>query len=111
MAGMIAAFISSMTQVLLTLAMGRSIEENLNEAIDRAGQFMPNATEASQIVANIPGPVFIALTTILSIVIYAPFGALGGVIGRALFEKRAMPPVGTPGESAMPPGPPPTLDI
>ena len=110
-AGVIAAIVSSMTQVLVTMAMGRTVEENLNQAIDRAGEFLPNAAEASQMLSNIPPILFVFLTMIFSMVFYAPFGALGGVIGRALFEKRALPPGTAPGEFSNTPVPPPSLDI
>lgn len=113
LSGVIAAIVSSMAQVLVSMAMGRTVEENLNEAIDRAGEFLPNAAEASQILSNIPPLIFLAVTTVFSMAIYAPFGALGGVIGRALFEKRAAVPPAAPGQTSIPPepGPPPSLDI
>ena len=111
LAGVIAAIVSSMAQVLVTVAMGRSVEENLNEAIDRAGEFLPSAAEASRILADIPPLIFIALTTVFSMALYAPFGALGGVIGRALFEKRAAEPPAAPGRGSNIPEAPPSLDI
>lgn len=111
MAGVIAAIIMSMGEVLMTVALGRSVEENLNEAIDRAGELLPNSAEAAQILSQIPPLVFIAFKTVFAMAIYAPFGALGGVIGRALFEKRAAVPPAAPGQTSNPPGPPPSLDI
>lgn len=111
LAGAITAIVSSMGELLVTIAMGRTIEENLNGAIDRAGEFLPNASEAGQMLANIPSFVLIAILTVITMFVFAPFGAVGGVIGRALLEKRALPPGAPPMESAVPPGPPPTLDI
>ena len=111
LAGMITALVSSMGQMLLTVARGRTLEENFNEAADRVGEILPNASEAAEMMASIPPLVFLAVTMVVSIVIYAPFGALGGVIGRALFEKRGVPPPAAPYPNTAPPAPPPTLDI
>lgn len=109
--GAIAAIVSSMVQLLVMIALGHSIEENINQAIDSAGQYMPNAAEAGQILSNIPPILFVMVTAMIALVLYAPFGALGGVIGRALFEKRTPPPAGESVQTTIPPGPPPTLDI
>ncbi|HEY3175229.1 MAG TPA: hypothetical protein VGK94_05650 [Candidatus Polarisedimenticolia bacterium] len=106
MSGAIAALVSSMTGILVMAALGRSFEQNLQESVDRASQMIPAAAEAAEIMARIPSSIFLIATMIISVFIDAPFGALGGVLGRALFEKRAELPPTAPPSDVMPPASP-----
>ncbi len=98
-AGMIAAPASSITSSLFTIVLATNMQEEIRRSSQQLEQYFPDAGDAAQTLADIPQAILLLLMTLILIVFYAPFGALGGVIGRAIFERR------TP--STMPPPPPP----
>ena len=95
--GVIAALTQTATSLLITVALqGGSPTGQLEEAFDKSSQYLPNAEEAYRLMRSVPAAVWIVLSAVVLMILYAPIGALGGVIGRALFEKRAAPPGVTP---------------
>jgi len=105
--GLFTAFFSFVVSVLFILMQGKGIQGHFEEAVDQVSQMAPSMQEASRVIASIGAAGILALMLVLEICIYAPFGALGGVIGRAIFEKRTAPAP----ESGTPPAqpPPPTI--
>jgi len=105
LSGAVAGLTQSGTSLLLTMALREGgPARQLEEAFDRSSQYLPNADEAYQLMRSVPAAVWIVLSALVLTVVYTPIGALGGVIGRALFERRAAPP-GPPGTMPAAPGP------
>ena len=95
--GVIAAPVESITSFLFTVVlMGRSPSQQMEEMFDRASQYVGNAQEAMRILNSIPMAVLMMVSTVILILLFAPFGALGGVIGCALFGRRATRPPAQP---------------
>jgi hypothetical protein len=87
-----AAVMWGVTQMLVSAAMRRDIAEEIREAAERAQQMTPEAASAARILEGIGGPILLALFTFMMMGIFSPFGVAGGLIGRAIFEKRTPPP-------------------
>jgi hypothetical protein len=94
--GAIAGLFSSMMETVLMAALGQTLEDNLQRAIDLVSQSLPAVSEAGDVINRIPAALLLAGKVIFTVVIFVPFGAIGGVIGRAFFEKRATPPPDAP---------------
>ena len=101
--GLVAAPVSAVTSGLFTLLQGAAMEEMLNQIRDQAGgQIPPEALKFIDILEGMAAPFLMVIMGCVLLVIYAPFGTIGGVIGRAIFEKRTPVPPMPP----MPPAPP-----
>ncbi len=99
------------TWVATTIILGQDIGRDFEEALERAAEMTPEAQQAAEMLREV-GVFF--LLTVMACVFFVTntlFGTLGGLIGRAIFEKRtstaAGPPAGAP--SGAPPTPPPPV--
>lgn len=92
MSGVFAAPSWMLAQWLWVRAQGVSYEERFIEAMDRASGMSPEAAEVADVLSGVPGILLVIFTTLVLLVVVPPVATLGGVIGRALFEKRSTPP-------------------
>ena len=90
--GAIAGLFSSMMETVLMAALGQTLEDNLKRVLDLVSQSLPAASEAADVINSIPAPFLLAGKVIFTVFLFIPFGAIGGIIGRAFFEKRVAPP-------------------
>jgi len=105
-AGTFTAIFSTLVSVLFILMQGKGITGHIEEAADQAAQIAPSMQEAARVAVGLGAPFILALMLIVELCLYAPFGALGGVLGRAIFEKRAAPPAPSSPPPPEPPGSP-----
>jgi len=99
--GVVAALVNSFMTGFMLVVSGASLKDRIEESSHQMQQYLPNAEEASRMISSVPGYAILTMLALILLVIYAPFGAVGGVIGRALFERR------TPAGPAPPPPAPP----
>lgn len=95
--GAVAAIMWGVSQLFLSLIMQRDLTEEIRQAAEQANQMSPGADEAARILEGLAAPLLMAIFTLMMIVCFTPFGAAGGLIGRAVFERRTPP---TPGAGA-----------
>ncbi len=100
----------ALTSILFTLVFG--VEEEIREAIDQVSAFSPEFGESAEMIGGMGVFVLVGLVLAVMVVFFLIFGTLGGVIGRALFEKRSPLPPAAPmpgGSGPIDPGasPPP----
>ena len=88
LSGIFAALFSILVSVLFILMHGKGLTRHFEDSIDQASQMIPAAQDAARVLSGIGAPVILALMLAVELCLYAPFGALGGVLGRAIFEKR-----------------------
>lgn len=112
-AGLFAVPVTFLTQTLFSIILDNDIRAQIQEAIDQAVQ-IGGADDTADIAAALTVDLVLAITVVCATVFFVAFGALGGVIGRSIFEKRSSTPEAPPvsggmGEhgGAMPPPPPP----
>jgi len=101
-AGVVAAPASTVASSLFSILMGTNVKEQIEQSSRMMEQYLPDAGEASRVLASIPAIMITLMVTLILVVVFAPFGAIGGVIGRAIFERR------TPAPAPPPPVEPPT---
>jgi len=92
LSGLFAAAFSVLSSVLFMVVRGVTFQNQIDEAVEKASQISPSAQQASEVLVGLGAPVIILLMLLFEVCFYAPFGALGGVIGRAIFEKRSAAP-------------------
>ena len=80
------------TQMLVSAVMRRDFSEEIRRAAEQAQQMTPEAGDAARILEGIAAPILLGLFTCMMMVIFSPFGVAGGLIGRAIFERRTPPP-------------------
>jgi hypothetical protein len=102
-----------LADVLFTALMGHDFQEVMNKAIEQAQGVAGGGEEVAQVLAGIGMAGLMVIMFFILLVLWAPFGAVGGVLGRAIFERR-MPPAAPqqpgqpPAGSWNPPAPPPS---
>jgi hypothetical protein len=100
--GVFAVPIWFITWVSFKIILGQNLAEEFEEAINQAAQMTPEAQEAAQLLSGVGLYVFATVFLVIMFFAYTLFGMLGGIIGRAIFERRTpAPPAGT--------GAPPTV--
>ncbi|MGH9866730.1 MAG: hypothetical protein ACREAA_01000 [Candidatus Polarisedimenticolia bacterium] len=90
-AGAVAAVTWGLATLLVGMALQRDFTEDMREAAERTQQM--TGEDVAAVLEGIAAPVMLAIGSCILIVIWVPFGIAGGVIGRAIFEKR--PPAAT----------------
>ncbi len=115
--GVVAAPFSWAVQFLFVVAFGTDMIEQLQESMEHLSQISPELDQGSELVSAMGLGIILVIVGFMTLALYAPFGALGGVIGRAIFENRSAPrptaispPPIEPGSTppyGPPPGPPP----
>ena len=90
---------------LFTIMSGTQIQEQFENAMRQAAERAPGSEEVMQTIAGIGVPVMMLLFSVVIVCLSVPFATLGGVLGRAIFEKRTIPPATD--RPMMPP--PPTM--
>jgi hypothetical protein len=93
--GAVAAVMWGLFNLVFSLLLQRDFSEEIRQAAEQANQVSPGAEEAARILEGLAAPVLMAIFTLMMMVIFTPFGAAGGLIGRALFERRTPPAPGT----------------
>ncbi len=91
LAGVVAGVSWGVTQLAMSLILQKDFSEQVRAAAEQTQQ-ISGADEAMRILEGIAAPVLVAVFTLFLMVLWAPFGLAGGVMGRALFEKRAPAP-------------------
>jgi hypothetical protein len=92
-AGVIAAPVQSATSFLVTTAiLGVDPEKQIQDALSQFSDYAPDTQAVLDVIDRFPMILWVVMSTVFLMFLYAPIGAIGGVIGRALFEKRAAPP-------------------
>ena len=100
-AGAVASPVQSVTSLLLGLLMlRRGPGEQIQDALDQMSQIMPDAGDSIRTLGDIPTIVWTLVSMVVFMFVFGAFGALGGVIGRAIFEKRVAAPPSPPAPSA-----------
>jgi type IV secretory pathway TrbD component len=87
-AGAVAAVAWGVTELAMSLILQKDFSEQVREAAERTQQ-ISGADEAMRILEGIAAPILLAVFTVFLMALWAPIGLAGGVMGRALFEKRA----------------------
>lgn len=92
LSGVVAAVMWGLSTMVISTLMRRDMAEEIREAADRAQQVSPGAEAAARILEGIAAPVLMAIFCVVLMVVFTPFGVAGGMIGRAMFERRTPPP-------------------
>lgn len=104
LSGVVATVVQTVVSLLFGLMIGINPGDQIQQALDQASDLSPEMQRAAEVVASIGLVSLMVIGVLFSMVVYTAFGALGGVIGRAIFEKRpTAPPEGMP-PAPMPPG-------
>lgn len=100
-----------LTQGVIMILSPVDLMEQLRESIDQASGVSPEFAESAEMIETMGLPMIMAFFGMVQACFFTIFGTLGGVIGRALFEKRSpLPPAAPmPGAGPIDPGasPPP----
>jgi len=107
--GMFAALIWVITYAAISIILGGELMADFDKALERAAEINPEAREAARVLSGVGAYVMLSIMLVLAFFFYTIFGILGGIIGRAIFERR--PPVpeagaASPMEPMAPPPPP-----
>jgi len=106
LSGLIAAPASMLSTLLFLAVRGETMTDHVEESIEQMSQFSAEVQSVAEMVAGVATPILALAGVFILLIIFAPFGTVGGILGRAIFEKRsAQPPAMQPGPP--PPGPPP----
>ena len=103
LAGVFAVPFWLLADVIFAALMGRDFRADVDKAMEQAQGVVDGGEQVAQIIAGIGVAGIMAIMFVILLFIWAPFGTLGGVIGRALFENRTPP---APGQPPAPPAPP-----
>ncbi len=97
--GLIAGVVGALLSGLATIAMfglgGQAMQDQMRSAMDQMGQLPPETRDMAM--RWVTGPNVAIMITLFNLVIYSIFGALGALLGLAIFKKKTPP--------AMPPAP------
>ena len=108
LAGMIAAPVFWITNLAGVFLSGNTFENVISEALDRSAAYMEGGREAASILVALGAPLLALVMACFLVVLFAPFGLVGGLLGRAIFERRPAPPSNQPAPPSTPPAPPPS---
>ena len=103
LSGVFAVPFCLLAEVLFSAVTGRDFRSDLDQAMEQAQGVVGGGEQAAQIIAGIGMVGIMVIMFAVLLLLWAPFGTLGGVIGRALFERRTPPASGQP---SGPPAPP-----
>jgi len=84
--GAVAAVAFGLATLLVGTVSRRDFMEDMRDAAERTQQM--TGEDVAAVLEGIAAPVLLALVSCILVVMWAPFGIAGGVIGRAIFEKR-----------------------
>jgi hypothetical protein len=104
--GIVAAVVDAIISIPLrplNLGLARRL---LDKAAELGGQMPSSLEDMLNQSGGILSPGWFLLGLLVSAIVFAAVGALGGIIGVALFAKKGRPPVVPPPGPAMPPPPP-----
>lgn len=90
--GLFAIPIWLLTATAFSIILGNDFSSVWQDALSQASATSPEAQEVVAMLSSIGISVVIATLVAVSTLLYSTFGTLGGLLGRALFEKRAVPP-------------------
>ncbi|HKY30987.1 MAG TPA: hypothetical protein VJV23_00505 [Candidatus Polarisedimenticolia bacterium] len=90
--GGIAAVVWGFFSMAFSFALKRDLAGEIERASEQFSGMGPEMSEVARVLAGIAAPVLFALLAAAAVVIWMPFGLAGGVLGRALFEKRTPAP-------------------
>lgn len=105
--GIVAAVVDAIVSIPLrsfNLGMARRLIEKASEL---GGQMPSSIEDIFNSSSGVLSPGWFLLGLLVSAVVFAIVGTLGGIIGIALFGKKRLPPVTSPSAPAAPPPPPP----
>ena len=100
LSGLVATPFSWAIQLFLLVVTGTDAIEQLQDAMDQLAQVYPEMDQGADVLGSMGLAVVMIVVGMLTLALYVPFGALGGVIGRAIFERRTPVP---PAAAAPPP--------
>jgi len=103
LAGVIAVPVMMVTWFAFAIIMGGDLDAEFEQAIEQASAYSPEAQQATQMVRDLGVGFIMFLVGILCVVLYSIFGVVGGLLGRAVFERRPAQPVPVPGTGTPPP--------
>lgn len=91
-AGAVASPVQSATSLLFTaMVLRRDPQQELQQALDSLSNYLPDAGETMKVLNSVPLILWMTASMVLFVFVFAVFGMLGGVIGRAMFERRVAP--------------------
>lgn len=101
--GAIAVPVMLVTWFAFSVIMGGDLQAEFDQAIEQAAQMYPEAQQAAQVMRDFGVVLVMAIVVCLCLVLYSIFGTVGGLLGRAIFERRPAQPVPAPGPGTPPP--------
>jgi len=96
-AGVVGALITGVAALAMFGLSGAALQEQIRSSMDQMGQLPPETREMITRITS--GPSVLILVTVFNLFVYAVFGALGSLLGLAMFKKK------TPPVPPMPPAP------
>lgn len=108
LAGMIAAPVFWITNLAVVFLSGNTFEDVISESLDRSSAYMEGGREAGKVLVALGAPLLALVMACFLVVLFAPFGLVGGLLGRAIFERRTAPPPNQPAPPSTPLAPPPS---
>jgi len=104
LSGLVAVPVMLVTWLAFSVIMGGDLQAEFDQAIDQAAQMYPEAQQAAQIVRDFGMVLILLITAGMCFILYSIFGTVGGLLGRAIFERRTAQPVPAPGVGTPPGG-------
>ena len=114
LSGLFAVPVWFVTWTAFRIVLGGDLAKEWEEAINQAAQMTPEAQEAAQLLSGVGIYFIVTIFLVIIFFLYMLFGMLGGIIGRAIFERRTPAPPAPPAGGGTPPGgtpdaPPPAV--
>ncbi len=111
LAGLFAVPFWLLADVSFTVLRGRSVTQDFDDAMEQTRGMVEGGEWVVDAMAQLGAVGLLMITSVIFLFIWIPFGTLGGVLGRALFERRTTPPaIQPPPQGWTPPPPPPPAD-
>jgi hypothetical protein len=103
LSGLFAIPVMMITWFAFSVIMGGNLQAEFEQAIDQAAQMSPEAQEAAQMIREFGVTALLVIMVGVCFVFYSIFGIAGGLLGRAIFERRTPQPAAAPGAGTPPP--------
>lgn len=102
-AGAIAVPVYLITMFAFSIVMGGGdFQQQIDQAVDQMSQY-PEAQQAGEMIREMGVGLLVVILGVVCLFFYSIFGTVGGLLGRAIFERRPAQPVPVPGAGTPPP--------